>query len=134
MPSSVRPRGKRSLGKFDVSSERVVNAHRLSDFIGGRAYVFDFAAENEVLDFVLNLVVELVAIGAEKLDAIVGVGIVRGGDDDAGVGAQAARDVRDVIKLTRVISPKGSKIERSPSSVDSKLMFPTNTFFILLFS
>ena len=44
---------------------------------------------------VLDLVVELVAVGAEELDAVVVVGIVGGGDDDAGVGAQAAGDVGD---------------------------------------
>ena len=100
-PSSVRPRGKRGLGEFDVAAQRVVNAHRLADFVGGRADVFDLAAENQVFDFVLDLVVELVAVGAEEFDAVVGVGIVRGGDDDAGVGAQAARDVGDAGRRQR---------------------------------
>ena len=92
---------KRGLGKFDVTPERVVNAHRLANFTGGRADVFDFAAENEVFDLALNFVVELVAVGSEEFDAVVGVGIVRGGDDDAGVGAQAARDVGDAGRRQR---------------------------------
>ena len=54
---------------------------------------FDLAAEDEMLDSVLDLVVELVAIVPEKFDAVVLVGIVRSGEDDAGVGPQRARDV-----------------------------------------
>ena len=86
---------ERGLGIFDVAAQRVVDAHRLADCVGGRADVFDLAAEDQVLDLIFDLVVELVAVGAEELDAVVVVGIVRGGDDDAGVGAQAAGDVGD---------------------------------------
>ncbi len=63
--------------------------------LGGGADVFDLAAEHQVFDLGLDLVVELVAVRAEEFDAVVGVGIVGGGDDDAGVGAQAAGDVGD---------------------------------------
>ena len=54
-----------------------------------------------MFDFILDFVVELVAVGAEEFDAVVGVGIVRGGDDDAGVGAQAAGDVGDAGRRQR---------------------------------
>ena len=73
----------------------------LADLSGGRADCFDFAAENEVLDLLLDLVVELVAVVPEKFDAVVLVGIVRGGDDDAGIRAQAARDVGDARRRQR---------------------------------
>ncbi len=89
------PRGNEALAIFDVAAQRVVNAHRLADRVGGRADVLDLAAEHQALDLVLDLVVELVAVGAEELDAVVVIGIVRGGDDDAGVGAQAAGDIGD---------------------------------------
>ena len=42
------------------------------------------------LDLALGLVGELVAVGVEQLDAVVGVGIVGGRDHDAEVGAQRA--------------------------------------------
>ena len=57
------------------------------------ADVLDLAAEHKVLDCSLDLVVQLVAVGAEELDAVVGVRVVRGGNDDAGVGAEAARHI-----------------------------------------
>ena len=58
-------------------------------------------ALNDLLDAPLDGVVQLVAVGAEKLDAIVVVRIVRGGDDDAGIGAQAASDVGNAGRWQR---------------------------------
>ena len=46
------------------------------------------------LDFVFQLVGELVAVGAEDLDAVVLPGIVRGRDDDPGGETIGAREVR----------------------------------------
>jgi hypothetical protein len=48
------------------------------------------SAGDQFFDAQFNGVVEFVAIGAEELDAIVRIGIVGGGDDDARIGAQAA--------------------------------------------
>ena len=45
------------------------------------------------LDGRFDGVVELLALGREELDAVVVVRVVRGGDDDAGVGAQRTRQV-----------------------------------------
>ena len=42
-----QPAGERGFGKFNVTPERVVNAHRLADVIGSRADVFDLAAGRE---------------------------------------------------------------------------------------
>src|SRR6185437_12985568 len=80
-------------GVFDVTAEGVVDTHGFADGFGGWADGFDFAAENEVLNLVFNFVVELVTVRAEKFNSVVGVGIVRGGDDDAGIGAEAAGDI-----------------------------------------
>ena len=55
----------------------------LADLAGGGADVFDLAAEDEVLDALLDFVVELVAVVAEKFDAVVLVRIVRGAEHDA---------------------------------------------------
>jgi len=60
------------------------------------------------------LVVELVAVGAEELDAVVVVRIVRGGDDDAGVRAQAARDVGDAGVGSGPMNSTSTPIERMP--------------------
>ena len=46
-------------------------------------------------DFVFLRVVEFVAVRAENFNAVVRRGIVRRGDDDAGVCVEAARDSRD---------------------------------------
>ena len=95
MPFEGHAAGEGGLGIFDVAAQRVVDAHGLADLVGGGPDVLDLAAENQALDLILDLVVELVAVGAEELDAVVVVRIVRGGDDDAGIGAEAAGDVGD---------------------------------------
>ena len=64
-----------------------------------------------------DLVIQLVAVGAEKLDAVVGVGIVRGRDDDAGVGAQAARDVSDARVGSGPMNTTSTPIERMPETI-----------------
>ena len=71
------------------------------DFARGRPNRIDLAGENELLDLLFDLVVELVAIVPEKFDAIVLVGIVRGGENDAGIGAKRARDVGDARRRQR---------------------------------
>jgi hypothetical protein len=55
----------------------------------------DFAAEDEILDVMLDGIVELVAISTEELDAIVGIGVVRSSDHDPGIGPQATGDICD---------------------------------------
>ena len=84
---------ERTLGVFDVTAQGVVNAHGLADGVGGGADGVDLAAEDQFFDPLLDQVIQLVTIGAEKLDAVVGVRIVRGGDDDAGIRPQTAGDV-----------------------------------------
>ncbi len=61
----------------------------------------DVGVEHELLDFELDLVGELEPFAREKLDAVVLEGVVRGGNDRAGVGAQAARQKRDAGRRHR---------------------------------
>src|SRR5437870_4838116 len=51
---------ERRFGVFDVTAQRVVDAHRFADGVGGRADIFDLAAEYQVFNFVLDAVVEFV--------------------------------------------------------------------------
>src|SRR5260370_37306224 len=53
----------------------------------------DCSGENEVLDLLFHLIVELVASVPEKFDAVVFVWVMRSGENDAGIGAERARDV-----------------------------------------
>ena len=52
-------------------------------------------AEDLVFDGEFGGVGEFVAVGAEELDAVVGPGIVRGGDDNAGTAVVSAREEGD---------------------------------------
>ena len=55
----------------------------------------------KAFDLELGGVVELAAVGAEQLEAVVVVRVVRGGDHDAEVGAQAARHHRHARRRQR---------------------------------
>ena len=83
--------GHGALAELDVARLGIVDAVRLAQAFrrhGGELGI-DLA-----LDRRLDRIVELLAVGREELDAVVLVRIVRGADDDAGVGAQAARQER----------------------------------------
>ena len=92
---------KRRLRKLDIAPQRVIDAHRLANLVGSRAYLLDLAAEHQPLDLFLDRIVELVPVVPEKLDAVVFVGIVRGGEHDARVGAQRAGGVRNARRGQR---------------------------------
>ena len=79
---------KTLLGKFDVTAKSVINSGGAADFARGRADRIDLAAENELLNLLLDLIIELIAVMAEKFNAVVGVRIMRGGENDPGIGAQ----------------------------------------------
>ena len=57
--------------------------------------------ENQLLDLLLDLIVELVAVVPEKFDAVVFVRIVRGGKHDARIRAERARDIGDAWRRQR---------------------------------
>ena len=67
---------KARLGKFDIATKRVIDARGTSDFSSSRPDGIDFASENELLDLLLHLIVELVAIVPEKFNAVIFVGIM----------------------------------------------------------
>jgi len=95
------PARKARLGKFDIATEGVIDARGASDFSGGWANRINLAGENELFDFLFDLIVELVAVVPEKFDAVVFVGIMGGGKDDAGIGAERAGDVSHARRRQR---------------------------------
>src|SRR5439155_542681 len=95
------PARKARLGKFDITTERVIDSRSPSNSSGSRADGIDFACENELLDLFFHLIVQLVAVVPEKFDSVIFVRIMRGGEDDAGVGAKRPRDVRDARRRQR---------------------------------
>ena len=85
---------QRALGELDVALLRALDALGAADPVGGRQQVRGRRLHQR-LDLALGLVGELVAVGVEQLDAVVGVGIVGGRDHHAEVGAQRAGEHGD---------------------------------------
>ena len=81
--------GQRALGELDIALARAVDAGRPADLLG-RGEQLGHVAEHQLLDLELGVVGELVAVGPEQLDAVIGEGIVRGGDHHAEIGAERA--------------------------------------------
>ena len=69
-PSSRRLRGKGALGEFDIARLAVVDALGAADLRRCARPCFQ-AAVHQRLDLSLHLVGQLLAVGAEELDAIV---------------------------------------------------------------
>ena len=86
--------GKRALGEFDVAVMHAVDALGAAE-IGALGQPLGNIAVDQLLDLMLELVGELVAVRAEQLDAVVVVRIVRGGDHHAEIGAHRAREHGD---------------------------------------
>jgi hypothetical protein len=81
-----------ALAELDVATGGVVDTLDLAEPRGrhgfsGRSISASMAS--------LDLIRQLVAVGGEELDAVVVVGVVRGGDDDAGGGAEGAGQIGD---------------------------------------
>src|SRR6185369_11512378 len=72
---------QRTFRVFDVAAQGVVDADRFADLTRSGPDVFDLAAEHQLFDLRLDIVIELVTIRAEKLNAVITVRIVRRGDD-----------------------------------------------------
>ena len=89
--------GEHLLQELDVAPGRVLDAHRLADGVrlGARAGVPGGDALHAAFQLGLDLVGQLEAVGREDLDAVVLVGVVRGADDDARVGAHRPGDEGD---------------------------------------
>src|SRR5690242_4246513 len=85
--------GNGSFRVFDVAAERIIDANGLADFTGGGTDRFDGAAEDEFFNAALDVVIQFIAIRAEKFNSVIVVRVVRGGDNNAGVRAKAASGI-----------------------------------------
>ncbi len=87
----IEPR-RGAFAEFDVAAAGVVDAAHLAETVGGdhRDRLIQHA-----FDFRFDLIAELAAVVAEKLDAVVGVGVVRRGNHDARLGVQGAGQIGD---------------------------------------
>jgi hypothetical protein len=88
-PVEAQALGERRLHEFDIAAFRIVKTPRAAELARGREAL---AHVDVALDLRLDLVGELVAVRPEQLDAVVVIGVVGGGDDDAQIGAQRARE------------------------------------------
>src|SRR5439155_3972570 len=57
---------KTCFGEFHVPPERVIDSRRAPDFVRSGPDGIDLAAENELLNFLLDLIVQLVAVVPKK--------------------------------------------------------------------
>ncbi len=87
--------GEARLHELDVATRRVVDALGAAELGRSGQALRKIVVGEAGLDFRLNLVVELEAVGTEQLDAVVLIRIVRGGDHDAEIGAHRARQHAD---------------------------------------
>ena len=93
-PPSERFLGKRTLGKLDIAVLHAVDALGAAE-IRALGQLLRELGIDQRLDLVLDVVVELEAVGTEQLDAVVVEGIVRGRDHHADIGAHGAREHSD---------------------------------------
>jgi len=87
-PQAVEAHGarQRALGELDVAVVDAVDALGAAE-VGAFGESLGEVAIDQRLDLLLDPVGELVAVGAEQLDAVVVIGIVRGRDHHAEIGA-----------------------------------------------
>ena len=85
---------QRALGEFDVAVLDAVDAAGAAE-IGRGGEALAEVGVDQALDLRLDRVGQLVAVRAEELDAVVVIGIVRGGDHDAEIAAHGPRQHGD---------------------------------------
>ncbi|CAM5208428.1 hypothetical protein BTHI11S_03433 [Bosea thiooxidans] len=85
---------QRPLGEFDIARIGAVDALGAAEAGRGREAGPEIGVDQR-LDLALHLVVELVAVRPEQLDAVVLIGVVRGRDHHAEIGPHRARQHRD---------------------------------------
>ena len=96
MPSRVSALGKVFFQVNDVATLSVIDATRPADFGRIRARkVLDLTALDDFLHVSFGFVGQFETVAREDFDTIVFMGVVRCGDDYAGIGAHAAGDERD---------------------------------------
>jgi hypothetical protein len=82
--------GQRALAELDVAPAGVDHPARLAEV---RRRHHHQRLLQALLDFGLHGIGQLLALAGEHLDAVVGVWVVRGADDDPGTGVEGARQV-----------------------------------------
>ena len=92
-PVEPQPARKALLDEFDIAAARVVEPLGAAEL--GRLGAPARSLVEAGLDLLLELVRQLVAVAAEQFDAVIAIRVVRGREDDAEIGAQAARQHRD---------------------------------------
>jgi hypothetical protein len=85
---------QRALGEFDVAGADIVDATRAAEIGRFRELPRNLLVDQR-FDRMLDLIGELVAIGAEQLDTVILEHVVRGRDHDAEIGAHRARQHGD---------------------------------------
>jgi hypothetical protein len=108
--------GQGGLGELDVTAEGVLDADGFADGFGGGRMV-SISPLKTSCSIWPRCVVEFVAVGAEEFDAVVGVRIVGGGDDDAGIRAEAAGDVGDAGGGQGADEETSTPMERTPEEM-----------------
>src|SRR5213082_3293087 len=68
--------GKTCLREFHITTERVIDSCGSTNVVRGRTNRVDLAIENEVFDFFLDLIIQLVTVVPKKFDAVVLVRIM----------------------------------------------------------
>jgi hypothetical protein len=81
---------QRALGEFNIAGMFALDALGAAD-VGAFRQAFGEIGIHQRFDLTLDLVGELVAVRSEQLDAVVVVGVVRGGDHHAEIAAHRAR-------------------------------------------
>ena len=90
--AQFQARADGALAEFDIAPGRVVDSGSLADGLRGNRghFLVEFGLDGE-----FDRVGQFGALPGEELDAVVVEGIVGGADDDAGLGAQGARQIGD---------------------------------------
>ena len=89
MPSKRHVLRQRALGEFDIALARAVDTGGPADQLRRRQQLRGLAL-HQLLDLLLLVVGELVAVRPEQLDAVVDERVVRGRDHHAEIGAERA--------------------------------------------
>ena len=113
--------GKRPLGVFDVARLDVVDALGAPEVRRAGEHRRDVAVHQR-LDPRLDLVRQLVSVGAEQLDAVVLVRVVRGRNHHPEVAAHRARQHRDRRRRHRPSSSTSTPTEVKPATSAYSIM------------
>src|ERR1041384_709909 len=84
---------KASLGELHIPPKCIINSGGAANPASGWANAFYFPGEYQPLDFLLDLIVQFVAIVSKEFYPVILIRIVRCGENNAGIGSQRTSDV-----------------------------------------